>query len=181
MPSMKRPASGSLKRPAKKEGGINASVKALKDGLVEEDIHVGQAEAEVEDEKVRDKMKAEKFTRMRNAGQLPDFIIKMHDEEARLSPQGHRAFRTSMINKMFRKKPDGTWALDLSASMFTEFQSVYERKYSQDKQEALPKSLLMGMYFGGDEARFAKALGAGEISHVRTEEGVQYTMPTGSS
>ena len=176
---MKRPAGKNMKKPAKKsKETINESVKALKDGLIEEDIHLGQAEAEQEDEEAqlqtRDKMKAEKFQRMRVAGQLPDFIIKMHDEEARLSPNGHRHFRTQMINKMFKKKKDGTWEMDLSCAMFTQYKSVYERKYSKDQQEALPKSLMVGMYFHNDEVKFNKALADGEISLVRTEGGVQY-------
>eukprot|EP00435_Cladocopium_sp_Y103_P011650 s1756_g3.t1 len=58
--------------------------------------------------------------------------------------------------------------------------ALYEKKYNRDEKEALPKSLLLGMYFQGDETKFTKALDQGEIELVREENGAFCEFPDGT-
>lgn len=168
MPPKKRPASsqgGSSKKPATKES-ISSQVSALRQGLPQEEAQ--------EQDSSRDKMKAEKFARMRTNGQLPQYIITMFEEEAKTASQGCRKFRTEIINKMFTKGKDGTWQLDTSDAVFQDYKAIWEKNYSKNRQEAMPKSMVLGLYFQGNEQRFNQSLADGEIEMVREEGGIKY-------
>ena len=171
---MKRPAASSSgsnaakKRPA--ANSMNETVLALKTGLGET-----KANAEEADEgtmETRDKMKAEKFARMKASGSLPDFILSMYEDEAK-KQAAPRRYQTELINRMFIKK-NGQWQLDLSHSMFTDYKAVYQKNYSKDKQKAIPRSLMCGLYFQGSQTKFDEALEIGEIEKVREEGKVEF-------
>lgn len=173
MSPKKRPASskptGPSKKPSTNKESINSQVNAMRQGLGEEEPQEEEA-----CEQTRDKMKAEKFARMRTNGQLPQYLITMFEEEAKTASQGARKFRTEIINKMFSKGKDGTWQLDTSDAIFQDYKAIWEKKYSKDRQEALPKSMVLGLYFQGNEARFNQSLADGEIEMVREEGGIKY-------
>ena len=175
---MKRPASshaqGSVKRPAASKETINSSLVALRKGRDEDEHLKAQEDADLEGDEVRDKAKAEKFSRMRAAGQLPAYLINMYEEESKVSDKGSRKFKTAIINRMFTKSKDGTWQLDVSDAIFTDYKSIFEKKYSKDKVEALPKSLVIGQFFHGDEKKFHQALNDGELELVREEAGLKF-------
>ena len=52
--------------------------------------------------------------------------------------------------------------------------SLYEKRYSREENEAMPKSLIVGLYYQGDENKFDKALQLGELTHVRDDGGVRF-------
>eukprot|EP00435_Cladocopium_sp_Y103_P050735 s3256_g15.t1 len=170
---MKRPAAAStsetgavMKKPA-----ANA-VKALKNEVQKYKQNEDDEETNDVNDKSRDKMKAEKWARMKAAGALPAYLINLYEEEAKHSPLGKRRFQTEVINKLFKKGESGQWELDASDVQFQSHKALYEKKYNRDEKEALPKSLLLGMYFQGDDTKFTKALG--EIEFVREENGVRF-------
>ena len=167
---MKRPSasssSSSAMKVAKKPSGMNDTVTALK---ALQDKPENEENDEIE---TRDKLKAEKFARMKASGSLPDFIVAMYEEESK-KQVAPRRFQTELINRLFVKK-NGQWQLDLSHSMFTDFKAVYQRNYSKDKQKAIPRSLMCGLYFQGNDNKFEDALRDGEIEMVREEGKVKF-------
>lgn len=167
---MKRPAAAGC--PVMKKPAAANAVKALKHE-VEKYKHEEETSGE-QDTNARDKMKAEKWARMKTAGALPAYLINLYEEEAKHSPLGKRRFQTEVINKLFKKNETGQWELDASDVQFQSHKALYEKRYNRDETEALPKSLLLGMYFQHDETKFTKALDQGEIEFVREENGVRF-------
>ena len=47
-----------------------------------------------------------------DAGQLPDFIVNLFDNESKMQPD-QRKFKTSIINNVLEKQSDGTFKLNL--------------------------------------------------------------------
>ena len=145
--AMKRPAAAGC--PVMKKPAAANAVKALKHE-VEKYKHEEETSSE-QDTNARDKMKAEKWARMKTAGALPAYLINLYEEEAKHSPLGKRRFQTEVINKLFKKNETGQWELDASDVQFQSHKALYEKRYNRDETEALPKSLLLGMYFQHDE------------------------------
>ena len=86
---------------------------------------------------------------------------------------GKRRLQTEVINKLFVKK-NGQWEMDVSDVQFRSHKALYEKKYNKDETEALPKSLILGMYLQGCDTKFNKALEQGEIEFVKEENGVRF-------
>eukprot|EP00435_Cladocopium_sp_Y103_P010211 s5163_g2.t1 len=180
MPVLKRPAAAEtsvmepvMKKPAAKPAA-NA-VKALRNDLEEFQKNEKKGdEGENEEGDGRNKLKSEKWSRMRAAGALPDYLVNLYEEESKFSPMGKRRFQTEIVNKLFKKGRGGQWELDTSDVQFQSHKALYEKKFNRDEKEALPKSLLLGMYFQGDETKFTKALDQGVIELVREENGVRF-------
>ena len=124
---MKRPSSAPpLKRPAAAGTAPGNAVKALK-SEVEKYKH--QEDAELEDKEgdlARDKMKAEKWARMKAAGALPEYLVNLYEEEAKHSPLGKRRFQTELINKLFVKR-NGQWEMDVSDVQFRSHKALCVR------------------------------------------------------
>lgn len=103
--AMKRPAAAGC--PVMKKPAAANAVKALKHE-VEKYKHEEETSGE-QDTNARDKMKAEKWARMKTAGALPAYLINLYEEEAKHSPLGKRRFQTEVINKLFKKNEAGQW------------------------------------------------------------------------
>ena len=138
---------------AKKKPAGNVSLKELTAGWQTsiEDVRKAQAEDE---EFARDKGKGVKFAKMKP--QLPPHIIHLYDEEAKLKASP-RAFRTMLINKLFNKEDDGKFTMNLKDAMFEEGRSLYEKKYGKDQNKAMPKSIMLGLYFQHSNSHFQAA------------------------
>ena len=171
MPVLKRPSSNSSAMPKKKPAKetIPGTVACLRKGIQNDDDN---ADADG-DEGQRDKLKAEKWARLRATGALPEYLLQLYDQESKQSPMGKRAFQTTIINKLF-KKVNGAWQLDTSDAQFKDYKSLYERRYSKEENEAMPKSLIVGLYYQGDEQKFNRALELGELQHVKDDGGVRF-------
>ena len=147
MPVLKRPSSSSSAMPKKKAAKetIPGTVACLRKGIQNDDDNADG------DEGQRDKLKAEKWARLRSTGALPEYLLQLYDQESKQSPLGKRAFQTTIINKLFKK-----------------------RRYSKEEHEAMPKSLIVGLYYQGDEQKFNRALELGELQHVKDDGGVRF-------
>ena len=169
MPVLKRPSSNSSAMPKKKPAKetIPGTVASLRKGIQNDDDNADG------DEGQRDKLKAEKWARLRSTGALPEYLLQLYDQESKQSPLGKRAFQTTIINKLF-KKVNGAWQLDTSDAQFKDYKSLYERRYSKEENEAMPKSLIVGLYYQGDEQKFNRALELGELQHVKDDGGVRF-------
>ena len=189
--SKKRPASasaagsdgGPMKRPSAKKGTVTSVVAALNKGVSGKDKKskksddtddAGESAGDEEEEQdtKRDKGKAIKFASMKS--KLPQHIIDLYDKES----AGHaspRLFKSLIVNKLFKKLPSGRFQLCTNDPMFLEAKTLYEKKYSHDKEKSLPKSIMRGLYFQGSEASFQEAVNAGDIySWTDEDDGKEY-------
>ena len=126
----------SMKRPSANKNSIADAVKEMKQGVTED--------SEDPQEEKRDKGKAEKFKAMR--GQLPSHILNLYDDAAN-SKSSPRAFRTQLVNALFDKTSSGRYILRDDKPMFTEHKALYEKRYNKDAHVALPRGVMLGLYF----------------------------------
>ena len=94
-----------------------------------------------EEDEQRDKYKAEKWARLRATGALPEYFLQLYDQESKQLPMGKQAFQSQIIKELF-KKVTGTWQLDVSDAQFKDYKALYEKRYSKEENEAMPKSLM---------------------------------------
>ena len=186
--SKKRPASASvLKRPsAGKQGSMNDTVSKLKHGWNDdegkktkttkkaktkpEDDQEGNSndDDQGDDDQLRDKGKGIKFQQMKKS--LPSHIVHLYEQEA-LAKSSPRAFRTSIINNLFKKLPNGRYELQAEQPMFQEAKKLYERRFGKDSEQGYPKSVLKGLYFQNSDKAFQEALESGDVYRVENDEG----------
>ena len=195
----KRPASAMMKRPSStKSGPMNDTVSKLKEGWQKnetdsnskkkkkaktdkEDTDPSDHEGDDGDEdQLRDKGKGIKFQQMKKS--LPSHFVHLYEQEA-LSKSSPRAFRTSIINNLFKKLPNGRYELQADQPMFQEAKKLYERKFGKDSEHGYPKSVLKGLYFQNSEVAFQSALDAGDVYRVENDDGKEFyafqSMETG--
>ena len=161
MPPVKRPASaekGPRKRPA---SSINQTVREIK-----------EQSAAMSD--TRDKGKGEKFAKMLKAGTLPPEVVHMWSIESKKAPS-ERAFKTELINSLFAKQKDGSYRIDTDSHQFAQYRKVHHAHIAKTKDEALPKNLMIGTHFSGDERLFNRALEDKELTSFKDEaSGIEY-------
>ena len=75
---------------------------------------------------VRDKGKGEKFSKMAQHNQIPDFVMDLYNHP----PPGEskRSFRTQLINKLFVRRPSGTLDLSTQDALFVQAKAAYEHR-----------------------------------------------------
>ena len=186
--SMKRPASSTshIKRPAAKTktGAFNQTVQSLKKGWEEDDDDTKKKKKDDDDDEgddadentddaygnLRDKGKAVKFTQMRDS--LPAHILQLYDEEAK-KKASPRAFRSQIVNSLFRKLANGRYELRCDAPLFTEAKRIFETKYGKEKEKGYPRSVMEGLYFQNSEAALVAAIEAGDVYRI-TEGGKEF-------
>ncbi|CAE7217574.1 unnamed protein product [Symbiodinium sp. CCMP2592] len=133
-----------------------------------------QEEPEEEPEQsiaARDKGKAVKFTKMKNSNSLPAFVIDLIEEQSK-SSSAPRSQKTLLINKLFKRLPDGSLELALDQPVFIHAEKAYRKKYARDEAEAIPASVMCGLYFHNSEQHMQRAIDKGEIVEARRENGV---------
>ena len=147
MPVLKRPSSNSSAMPKKKPAKetIPGTVACLRKGIQNDDDNADG------DEGQRDKLKAEKWARLRSTGALPEYLLQLYDQESKQSPLGKRAFQTTIINKLF-KKVNGAWQLDTSDAQFKDYKSLYERRYSKEEKRSDAEIVDCGPLLSGGRA-----------------------------
>ncbi|CAE7789097.1 unnamed protein product [Symbiodinium sp. CCMP2592] len=124
----------------------------------------------------RDKGKAEKFKAMKLAGSLPPYVLDLYDKEAD-KKESPRAFRTTIINSLFKRCKSGRYSLVDNSPLFTEAKRVFEKKFGVDLKEAYPPLVMRGLFFNNSQAAMDRAMTAGQIQEIKTEEGtVMYTF-----
>jgi hypothetical protein len=114
----------------------------------------------------RDKGKGVKFQKIKS--QLPQHIQHMYDVDA-LQHSSPREFRTMIINKLFKRQGNGTLVLNTKDAVFEESRTVFERKFGKDQSKAMPKSLLVGLYFQGNNETVQAAGEAGDIEEIEDQ------------
>ena len=145
-----------IKKPAAKEtedppsdavvlaAPVNNTIESLKSGVPE----------------ARDKGKSQKYTRDRDS--LPPFVVDLIEQTSKKSGNA-RAFKSQAINRLYVRQPDGTLKLNLGDPIFKEASTVYEKEYKRTADEGYPESVMKGMFFGGSQTEFDKAVAKGEV------------------
>lgn len=185
--TMKRPSGqGPFKRPASgepREGQVNGVVKKLKEGWKDDEKKTEKTkkggkkksseeedQEEVEgsggEDELRDKGKSLKFNQMRK--NLPSHIQHLYDVEA-ANKSSPRAFRTSIINQLFKRLPNGRYELVADQPFFNEAKKLYDKKYGKESEQGFPKAVMRGLYFHNDEKAFNQALEEGDIYRISSE------------
>ena len=156
MPAMKRPVAGpSMRKPAA-SSGINETIRELKK-------ETALADDAPEENGNRDKGKAEKFSKMLRAGTLPPHIANMWEIQAKSAEIGERAFKTKLVNSLFKRQADGTLKVDTDQHFFEEYRSIYETHLAKDKRKSLPRGIMLATHFGGNERLMQSSLDKGEL------------------
>ena len=133
--------------------------------------HLNEEKAEDHDEdedleEGRDKSKGQKYQKMKK--ELPDHVIDLIETQS-MKASSPREFKTTVINKLFKRNAKGKLVLNLEDQLFQEHKKVYLNKYKKDKETALPEAIMRGLYFNNSQAAFDDAKKAGDI--VPVEEG----------
>jgi hypothetical protein len=161
MKSLKSGKVQPMKRPAAKKG--------LKDQCAEWQMSVKA----IEEGAIRDKGKGIKFAKMKD--QLPSHILHMYDVEAK-NHSSPREFRTMIINKLFNKEDDGRFTLNVKEPFFEEHRHLYEKKFGKDTNKAVPKSIMVGLYFQGSEPSFQRAVDCGDVEEIEDNGKLFYSF-----
>lgn len=158
-----------IKRPAAAATSLNAQCEAWK----LEFAHKNDDPEPEDDKSNRDKGKGVKFQKIK--AQLPQHIQHMYDVDAK-NHSSPREFRTMVINKLFKRQPNGALVLNTKDAFFEESRAVYERKFGKDQNKAMPKSLLVGLYFQGNVQAFQAALDCGDIEEIEDQGKTFYSF-----
>ena len=102
--------------------------KKKKDGDDDQEESDADEDADAAYGNLRDKGKAVKFTQMRQS--LPAHILQLYDEVAK-KKASPRAFRSQIVNTLFRKLANGRYELRCDAPLFTEAKRIFETKYGK--------------------------------------------------
>ena len=158
---IKRPAAAAdlKKRPASAPSvTLNEKVSAWKKGLEK-----SESEEEGDADDARDKGKGQKFAKVK--ANLPAHILDLYENEAKKTASP-RDFRTMLINKLFTRLPNGQLALNAKDPMFEEHKTVMDRRFGIDEHMALPRSIMRGQYFGGNNQALDEAVADGSLKRT---------------
>ena len=175
-PSASTRPSSSCKRPA---ASMTSTLEDLRQGVrgkqekdakdskkdgssTEEEDSDGEADAEGNK---RSKGKGLKFAQMRD--KLPPHIIELYDKGA-LEKASPRAFRTQIVNTLFKRTKQGRYVLKADRPLFEEAKKIYERKWGNERQKSYPRSVLKGLFFGNSEPALQAALDCGDVYVVQS-------------
>ena len=110
---------------------------------------IDNLKAGVMEPEARDKGKAQKYAK--DSDHLPEYVKSLMDE------------KSQAINRLYSRQGDGTLKLNLQDPLFQEASTMYERNYSSTMDDAYPRSIMINMFFRGDQAAFDEALRDGDI------------------
>ena len=165
--SKKRPAATMKETLDELRRGTGSKGKDDHEGTGDHD----EGDSDGDEHGLRDKGKGLKFAQMKS--KLPPHIVELYDTVA-LEKTSPRAFRTMIVNQLFKKTESGRYILQDQKPLFEEAKRIYERKYGSEKQKSYPKSVLRGLYFGNCEKAFNEAAAAGDIFPVESADGKEF-------
>ena len=161
---MKRPG---MKRPAAGTTPIQSTISKLARGISKQDLLANQKEKDPEETDPetsgRDKAKGQKYIKLKDS--LPDHIVDLVEKQS-LKSASPRQFKSMAINKLFVKNKQGRLELNLTDQLFEEHKKIYTKRYSTERENAMPESILKGLYFHNDDNAFKMALKNGDIMEV---------------
>ena len=165
---MKRPG---LKKPSAAPS-IQATISKLSRGVSKSDLVTNKKDKDAEETEPettgRDKAKGQKYLKLKDS--LPDHIVDLVEKQS-LKAASPREFKTMAINKLFVKNKQGRLELNTTDQLFEEHKKIYTKRYSTERENALPESILKGLYFHNDDQAFQRALKKGDIMEVDCGDG----------
>ena len=129
-----------------------------------------EEEEKEEDEKVdpetskekRSYAKARKFGRLLKAGQVPQDILQMYNEQS-LQAKHPRLFKTELINRLFRKDKRGEFVMCLDDPKFLSWKKNVDTSFSSQETVGIPYSVMLWQTFHGNETAMQIAEQRGDI------------------
>ena len=172
MPSMKRPAAAALTTSKAMKKEIQPAAKPTKamkkatheegTGALNEQMQSWSQGVGTSPSDVRDKGKGEKFSKMAQHNQIPDFVMDLYNHP----PPGEskRSFRTQLINKLFVRRPSGTLDLSTQDALFVQAKAAYEHRYHKAEVLGYTRLMFCGQFFANNEQKMQQAIDEGEVS-----------------
>ena len=117
---------------------------------------IDNLKAGVMEPEARDKGKEQKYAK--DSDHLPEYVKSLIDE------------KSQAINRLYSRQGDGTLKLNLQDPLFQEASTMYERNYSSTMDDAYPRSIMINMFFRGDQAAFDEALRDGDIYETENKK-----------
>ena len=175
MSTMKRPAAKSqsskgMKRPAaSQEGSLNRTIDRMsKVSKLDRDADEHADDDDEHEGEGRDKSKGQKYQKMK--GQLPEHVVDLIEKESQRA-SSPREFKTMIINRLYKRNSAGKLVLNLDDHLFTEHKKVFTKKYSNEKETALPEGIMRGLYFNNSQVAMDQAKKDGDIVAVDVGNG----------
>ena len=143
--------------------------KAAVDGAEKEQDQKDNSEEEGE---LRDRGKARKFQKLKDAGSIPDHILAMFEHESKKQDKP-RSYKTALINRLF--KPDGKGGYEMCASdpWFQQQKEIMHSKYGKDEQIGSPKDVFLYSTFQGNSSALQSAIDNGSVQEWN-QDGIVY-------
>ena len=137
-----------MKRPAAGTAPIQSTISKLARGISKQDLVANQKEKDPEETDPetsgRDKAKGQKYIKLKDS--LPDHIVDLVEKQS-LKSASPRQFKSMAINKLFVKNKQGRLELNLTDQLFEEHKKIYTKRYSTERENAMPESILKSLVF----------------------------------
>lgn len=176
---MKKPG---MKRPASSSGlCIQKTISKMQRGVSKADLVQNKKETadstETDTEATgRDKAKGQKYAKMKNS--LPEHVLDLVEKQSQKA-SSPRDYKTMVINKLFTRDSKGKLQLNLDDHLFQEHKRIYQERYAKEQDNAMPESILKGLYFHNDDQAFKLAVKKGEVQAVDCGDGqTMYSFTT---
>ena len=99
-------------------------------------------------------------------GQVPDDILKMYNDDAMQSKQP-RMYRTTLINKLFRKDSKGEYIMCHKDPEFLSWKKNLDTSFATEKTLGVPYSIMLWQVFQGNELAMQTAHSRGDIYEAK--------------
>lgn len=113
----------------------------------------------------RDYGKARKFARMLKAGQVPEEVVSLYNDQA-LQAKQPRLFRTELINRLFKKDSHGGFILCHNQPEFVSWKKNIDKSFASQKTVGVPRMVMLWQVFQGNKEAMAQAEDEGDIYQV---------------
>ena len=106
--------------------------------------------------------KARKFSRMMQAGSIPEDIRRLYEEGSKTA-KSPRLFKTELINRMFTVGKDGTYVLCTDSPEFKSWRRNVDTRFATAESVGVPYSIMLWQIFQGNEQAMLQAERKGDI------------------
>ncbi len=143
----------------------------------DENTETKEAEFEIDTEEIRDRQKAQKYTKLERQGALPNVVREAM--EAADKSTNPRAAKTNLINRLF-KKEGNNFVMVPNDPSFQRVQKHLDTKYGQEENIGIPYNLMLWEKFHGNKVALQQAIDDGDIalSSYKGKEYLSFTTVT---
>ena len=111
---------------------------------------------------------------------MPEYIIDFIEKKTQKSGNPRKS-KSRLINKLFKKRDDGSWEICLKDQEFVEAETKYEEHKATKAELGMQKFSFIANVFNGSNELFSKAWDNGEISVKKVDNVEFYSVKKVSS